>query len=68
VLAQNIFPRDFAGNSAGFQNRLAAEDPDFMEIKYGIAIMVEDNTFAGVFLPYFPAELSDNGKKTSTLL
>ncbi len=59
VLTQNIFPRDFVGNSTGLQNCLAAEDQDFIEIKYGVASMVEDDTFVGVFLPYFLAELSD---------
>jgi len=59
MLTQNIFPRDFVGNSTWFQNCLAAEGQEFIEIKYGVAIMVEDNTFIGVFLPYFPAELPD---------
>jgi len=59
VLTQNIFPRDFGGNSTGLQNCLAAEDQEFIEIKYGVAIMVKDNTFVGVFLPYFLAELPD---------
>ena len=54
VLTQNIFPRDFVGNSTGLQNCLATEDQDFIEIKYGVAGMVEDDTFVGVF----PAVLS----------
>ncbi len=49
MLTQNIFPRDFVGNSMGLQNCFAAEDQDFIEIEYGVASMVENDTFVGVF-------------------
>jgi hypothetical protein len=57
MFTQNIFPRDFVGNSMGLQNCFAAEDQDFIEKKYGVASMVENDTFVGVFLSYFLAEL-----------
>jgi len=60
MLTQNIFPRDFVGNSMGLQNCFAAEDQDFIEKKYGVASMVENDTFVGVFLSYFLAELPDS--------
>ena len=40
--------RDFVGNSMGLQNCLAAEDQDFIEIKYGVASTVENDTFVSV--------------------
>ena len=43
----------------GLQNCLPAEDQNFIEIKYGVASMVENDTFVGVFLSYFLTELPD---------
>ena len=56
---QNIFPRDFVGNSMGLQNCLATEDQNFIEIKYSVASMVENDTFVGIFLSYLLAEFPD---------